>query len=702
MRWLMDSERSLERKMGSTALKWSHCTFSTLATPSTKPKLELTITASAGKMSSQPRHQDVNSIIVNIEKSSSQIQSQLPQRKRKFRSRVWEHYELVSINGKEKAVCNYCKHAYAVGAGTKGLHDHQKICKMRSGQKRIDSYQSQSSGKKQIKKSKVDGGGTENSCQTLTTQHFDNDFSKGELARMIVMHDYPLSIVEHEGFRDFCRSLQPLFEPVCRNTIRNDIVKMYEEEMAREMRLLGNIQGRVAITSDLWTSSNQKRGYMTVTAHFIDDSWQLQSRLLRFMYVPCPLSAVNLSNALMECLLDWHIDRKLSTLTLDNCPMNNCMIDILLDKVSPNSLIMCGRLFHMKCVAHVLNSIVKSGLEVIDLGIEKIRDSVAFWTATPKRMEKFEETTRQLNIGYEKRLVLDCKTRWNSTYLMLSVALNYKDVFYSLKQCESQYRTLPEESDWDLAKEMCDRLKIFYSVTEMFSETKYPTINLFFPKICEIKLALRRWLSSSYVEISNMASNMIAKFDRYWDDVHGVLAMASLLDPRFKLKLPQYFFPLIYGEDRAEDEVKHVRKLCEDIFIEYQSKVGQQLSQDAIEGNSCSNVTSRGDIESLDGFFSWNIESSGVNEKSEFDCYLEEKTLPGSYEFDVLGWWRLNGIKYPIILLPSTLEAIMCTQNWLWVGKRGNIVNGIGDIHVDEENDVIEVSSLSCAGASKM
>ncbi|KAK3194503.1 hypothetical protein Dsin_025813 [Dipteronia sinensis] len=181
-------------------------------------------------------------------------------------------------------------------------------------------------------------------------------------------------------------------------------------------------------------------------------------------------------------------------------------------------------------------------------------------------MEKFEEAARQLSLDYNKRLVLDCKTRWNLTYLMLSVALNYKDVFYRLKQRESQYRSLPEEKDWELAKEMCDKLNFFYHVTEMFSGTKYPTSNLFFPKICEIKLSLRKWHTSSHVEISNMASNIISKFDQYWKDVHGVMAMASLLDPRFKLKLLEYFYPLIYGDDRALEEVAIVHTLCEDIF----------------------------------------------------------------------------------------------------------------------------------------
>ncbi|KAK2648324.1 hypothetical protein Ddye_015813 [Dipteronia dyeriana] len=430
-----------------------------------------------------------------------------------------------------------------------------------------------------------------------------------------------------------------------------------------------------------------------------------------FMYVSCPHNAENLSDALMECLLDWNIDRKLSTLTPDNCSTNNSMIDLLLARLSQSALIVNGRLFHMRCVAYNLNLIVKSGLDVIESRIERICDSVAFWTATPKRMEKFEEATEQLNLGHSQK---------NSTHLMLNVALTYKDVFYCFKQRDSQYRTIIKESDWDLAKEMCDKLKIFYSVTKTFSSTKYLTSNLFFPKICEIKLSLRKWLSSCFIEISSMASNMIVKFDQYWNNVHGVLTMASLLDPRFKLKLPQYFFPLNCGEYKAEDEVKKVSKLCEVIFLESQARVCEKHSQE-VRVICSSDFSIEGERDSLDGFLSWNSEISDVNEKSKLDCYLEEKTLPMSHGFDILGWLKFNGIKYPIMseiardilaipistialecscstsgrivsthrnrLQPSTLEVIMCTQNWLWTGKKDNIVDGVGDVQVDDDND---------------
>ena len=34
-----------------------------------------------------------------------------------------------------------------------------------------------------------------------------------------------------------------------------------------------------------------------------------------------------------------------------------------------------------------------------------------------------------MNIEYSRRLNLDCKTRWNSTYIMLSIVVLYRDVF---------------------------------------------------------------------------------------------------------------------------------------------------------------------------------------------------------------------------------------------------------------------------------
>ena len=49
---------------------------------------------------------------------------------------------------------------------------------------------------------------------------FDPEVARRELAAMIILHEYPLSMVDHTGFRRFVSALQPLFKMVTRNTIR--------------------------------------------------------------------------------------------------------------------------------------------------------------------------------------------------------------------------------------------------------------------------------------------------------------------------------------------------------------------------------------------------------------------------------------------------------------------------------------------------
>ena len=62
---------------------------------------------------------------------------------------------------------------------------------------------------------------------------FDLNISRGKLVCAIILHEYPLSIVDHVAFKDFFSSLQPLFKMVSRNTIKDDIMKIYEVEKGK-------------------------------------------------------------------------------------------------------------------------------------------------------------------------------------------------------------------------------------------------------------------------------------------------------------------------------------------------------------------------------------------------------------------------------------------------------------------------------------
>lgn len=57
----------------------------------------------------------------------------------------------------------------------------------------------------------------------------------------------------------------------------------YELERKKAIDYMSEIDSRVAVTTDLWTSNNQKRGYMAITAHFIDESWNLRNIIMRYL-----------------------------------------------------------------------------------------------------------------------------------------------------------------------------------------------------------------------------------------------------------------------------------------------------------------------------------------------------------------------------------------------------------------------------------
>ena len=98
---------------------------------------------------------------------------------------------------------------------------------------------------------------------------------------MVILHEYPFSMVYHIGFKEFVTDLQPMFKLVTRNTLKSDILKIYDNEREKVLKMTDKNGSKMAITTEMWTSSNKKRVFIIITAHFIDHTWTLQSRVLR-------------------------------------------------------------------------------------------------------------------------------------------------------------------------------------------------------------------------------------------------------------------------------------------------------------------------------------------------------------------------------------------------------------------------------------
>ena len=105
------------------------------------------------------------------------------------------------------------------------------------------------------------------------------------IGRFIALDLRPYSVVENVGFRGMVHSLEPRYEIPSRRYFTNKAIPtLYSETKSNVLDTLMEA-GRVAITCNARTSIVTV-SYVTVTAHFINDDWQLVSLVLqtRAMY----------------------------------------------------------------------------------------------------------------------------------------------------------------------------------------------------------------------------------------------------------------------------------------------------------------------------------------------------------------------------------------------------------------------------------
>jgi len=96
---------------------------------------------------------------------------------------------------------------------------------------------------------------------------------------------------------------------ISRNTVKVDIGRMYIKEKTMLKELLVSIPITICLTSDLWTSINTE-GFISLTSHFVDLNWKLNSKLLNFCHMPPLHTGFELSMKIYEFLQDRGLEKK--------------------------------------------------------------------------------------------------------------------------------------------------------------------------------------------------------------------------------------------------------------------------------------------------------------------------------------------------------------------------------------------------------
>ena len=182
--------------------------------------------------------------------------SSAPKRMRSRTSFVWSGFEILpkGLDGKERAKCKKCQNSFAADASGTTLLHHRAKCH------------------------EVDN-------QIVSRQPLDQAMNKEMVALAIISHNYPFSFAEHENNRLLHCYLNLDVKTIFRNTAKSDVIKIYMREKENLKHDLKSITGRFCLSLDLWSSPNTDE-YMVLTAHYVDEHWVLQKKVLSFSHVP--------------------------------------------------------------------------------------------------------------------------------------------------------------------------------------------------------------------------------------------------------------------------------------------------------------------------------------------------------------------------------------------------------------------------------
>lgn len=136
--------------------------------------------------------------------------------------------------------------------------------------------------------------------------------------------------------------------------------------------------------ADGWTSCATD-SYITVTAHYEDDEWDLQSHVLQTRVYNLSHTGVNLAALLQDVLRKWNITDKNPALVTDNA--RNMIVAGAGTELEP----------HVRCVAHTLNLASQKALKldrVSDL-LVKVRKVVTYFHKSPQVAEILQDIQSQ-------------------------------------------------------------------------------------------------------------------------------------------------------------------------------------------------------------------------------------------------------------------------------------------------------------------
>ncbi|XP_041004076.1 zinc finger BED domain-containing protein RICESLEEPER 2-like [Juglans microcarpa x Juglans regia] len=178
---------------------------------------------------------------------------------------------------------------------------------------------------------------------------------------------------------------------------------------------------------------------------------------------------------------------------------------------------------------------------------------------------------------------------------------------------------------------------------------------------------------NEYIQV--MAKKMNEKFEKYWSECNLLMAIATVLDPRYKMVLIKFCFPLIYFEFEASQNIDLVFKVLHELYDEYvQIHNSIAMGQTMQENINVSSSSSSTNIFARTMPSGWSMFQSFVRRvdtfqpiKSDLNAYLEEgvyicEEVASESTFSAGG--RVID-PYRASLSTETVQILLCGADWV-------------------------------------
>ncbi|CAB4495821.1 unnamed protein product [Rhizophagus irregularis] len=516
-------------------------------------------------------------------------------------SSVWLHFTLVEND--EKAQCNYCGMTYKrIGGNTTNLHKHMQ----RKHSSKIDTEVESGKMDKFVKKE-----------LPRYTQGTFRDF----IVRWTVCDDQPFTAVESEHLRLLFRILNPIAKAPSADTLRSDVIDKFNEERNNIREILQNAPGRLSFTLDAWTSPSYIP-FLRITVHWISHEWELKEILIDFCKLSGPHSGENLHESFVKSCDDMRILTKIIACTTDNASNNDTLMKAL-EKTSAQDALSTLKVKYVENENELLNN------DEVSEVVPKLRKLVVKIHASPQRREKFSRQCEAAHLS-DKELVVDVKTRWNSTFEMIKRSLELREALDNIAIADRDLRKWEIiDAEWDLLKQIKKLLYIFLRAMLHISHGRYSTIENSIPIFNWIMDKIEDFDKEANIDeiIKKAACNAMEKLKKYYQYTDGIIyTISTILDSRLKLT---------YYKDYNWEE-KYITEARDDIKKLYDTTYAPRIDQNIQDED----LTADDDLLS----HIYKKRHTSRNE-SELDLYLGSPIVPG--KVDLLQWWKMNESQYP-------------------------------------------------------